>query len=82
MNKWLFAAGVLLLVVPLGIRIWNSGKQAGVIQNYQESLENTSLSDVEQELASAKEYNRELYETRTIDLEQYVKVASLTLSRC
>ena len=66
------------MVVPIGIRIWNSGKQVGVVQNYQKSLENTSLSDMEKELASAKEYNRELYETRTIDLEQYVKELDLS----
>lgn len=71
MNKYLFLLGVLLLIIPLGLRVREEKIQENIIATYQQDLEEASRETKDRAYQSAKEYNTKLYETGKIDEARY-----------
>lgn len=71
MNKFLFLLGTLLIVLPFGLKVWESEKQEEVIATYSQSAMEQEVEELEAGIASARDYNRQLFETGKIDLERY-----------
>ena len=77
MNRWLFLAGMLLLVVPVGWRVWDKKQQESLIDTYMTQLEELGNEDAEECMEDARVYNQKLYETGEIDLEKYDEALDL-----
>lgn len=73
MNKYLFLLGVLFLLFPLGLKMWAGKMQVNVIETYQQDLKQTSQEKKDKIYQSAKEYNRNLYETGEINEVRYLE---------
>lgn len=73
MNKYLFLLGVLFLVIPLGLRMWDGKMQENVIATYQQDLKGTSQETKDMIYRSAREYNKHLYETGESDESRYLE---------
>lgn len=71
MNKVLFGIGVLLLLLPLGLRFVEGKQQENLISTYWEELEQVDETVIEKCFESARSYNEELYEKNQINLERY-----------
>lgn len=71
MNKIFFALGTLLLVLPVGMKIWESRQQENLIATYQQNLEEVDVEEMETGILSAKDYNEQLFETKVINPERY-----------
>lgn len=77
MNRWLFLAGMLLLVVPVGWRVWDKKQQDSLIDTYMTQVEELENEDAEECMEDARIYNQRLYQTGKIDLEWYNKSLDL-----
>lgn len=73
MNKFLYLLGMLFLLVPLGLKMWDGKMQANVIATYQQDLKETPQEKKDKIYQSAKEYNRNLYETGEINEVRYLE---------
>lgn len=71
MNKFLFLLGTLLLVLPFGLKIWESEKQDQLISTYSQNVKEQEKEELEAGIASARDYNRQLFETGKVDLARY-----------
>lgn len=71
MNKFLFLLGTLLLILPFGLKVWESERQDELIATYSQNVKEKETEELEAGIASARDYNRQLFETGKIDLERY-----------
>lgn len=73
MNKFLFLLGTLLLILPFGIKVWESEKQEELISTYNQNVKEQETEELEAGILSARDYNKKLFETGKIDLKRYEK---------
>jgi len=71
MNKLLFLLGTLLLILPFGIKVLESEKQEELISTYNQNVKEQENEELEAGILSARDYNRQLFETGKIDLKRY-----------
>ena len=73
MNKALFIGGMLLLLLPLGLRFWEEKSQHDFVATYEKEFEEMDLSKLEICLEEAYLYNESLYLTGKAEEEEYEK---------
>ncbi len=78
MRKILLVMGVMILILPIGIRCLENQNQEDVVATYERKLDKYDDRQMRDVLSSAQEYNQRLYETNVVDLESYVKELDLS----
>lgn len=71
MNRFLFLLGTLLLVLPSGLKVWEGERQEELIATYSQNVKGQETEELEAGIVSARDYNRQLFETGKIDLKRY-----------
>ncbi len=77
MYRFLFLIGVLLLVCPLGFRMWEDKKQEDAVAAYQRGLRELDDQEMKAKIISARKYNQQLFETRILNSVQYEEEVNL-----
>lgn len=73
MNKALFVGGMLLLLLPIGLRFWEDKSQHDFVATYEKELEEIDMSKLDKCLEEAYLYNESLYLTGKAEEEEYEK---------
>ena len=71
MNKILFIGGILLLLLPIGLRFWEEMGQHDFVSTYEKEVEELDLSELEMCLKEAHAYNETFYLTGELDEKIY-----------
>ena len=71
MNKLLLYGGILLLLLPVGMKIWSGRLQREIIYTYEKEVEAMEDTKLKECLEKAYQYNKELYLTGCFDEVAY-----------
>lgn len=77
MNRALFIGGLLLLLLPIGLRFWEERGQHDFVSTYEKEVEEMDLSELERTLEEAHAYNEAFYLTEKMDEKDYEKQLNL-----
>ena len=77
MNRALFFSGILLLLLPLGLKFYGNQRQQEFVFTYESEIEKTDESKLELELEEAFKYNETLYLTDEFHEEDYEEQLNL-----
>ena len=77
MNKGLFFTGILLLLLPLGLKFYGNQRQQEFVSTYESEIEKTDESKLECELEEAFAYNEMLYLSDEFHEEDYEEQLNL-----
>ncbi len=71
MNRILFIGGILLLLLPIGLRFWGEEDQHEFVATYEKEVEEMDSSELVRSLKEAHLYNETFYLTGEMDEEAY-----------
>lgn len=77
MNKILFVIGALLILLPIGCKVFEQKEQENLISTYSSELEQLDESALTECLKQAGWYNQKLYETEMSEKEEYMAQLNL-----
>lgn len=77
MNKILFVIGALLILLPIGCKVFEQKEQENLISTYSTDLEQFDERELTYCLEQAGRYNQKLYETEMSEKEEYLAQLNL-----
>lgn len=77
MNKVLFCGGILFLLLPFVLKVWDDRKQSDFVATYETNMEEIENSKLEECLSEAYEYNEQLFRTKVFQEEVYFEQLNL-----
>lgn len=77
MNKILFVIGALLILLPIGCKVFEQKEQENLISTYSTDLEQFDEKELTYCLEQAGRYNQKLYETEMSEKEEYLAQLNL-----
>jgi sortase A len=77
MNKALFFGGILFLLLPFVLKVWDDRQQSNFVATYETHIKEMEDSKVQDCLDEAYEYNQKLYLTKIVQEDEYLKQLNL-----